>query len=202
MFCHHVCLVFTSSIFGVLSERLALTLAVPTWSVPQGVSVVFQVPTPGWVSHLCGLKQLVGVDAFHARLGDIVACVTIQRLNGYCSLPPGVGHLVFGHPARSLSTPTFNVFSLCVDQRKLSTLLGLPLKYRAILLSLGRLPTVLGSRRVTSLLSLRKVSVSHLAQILVQSSQRSTISMAVRAQMMFSRCCCCSRCLLAAWCHH
>ena len=174
MFCQHVCLKFISSNFCVLSERLASTLGVPTWSVPQDVSVVFQVPVvatllahssclskaPSCVSHLCGLKQIIGVDAFHARLSDTVACVTLQRLNGYSpiiSTPPEVEHLVFGHPARSLSTPTFNVFSFCVDQRKLSTLLSLPLKYRAILLSLGRLPTVLGSRRVASLLSLRKV---------------------------------------------
>ena len=84
-----------------------------------------------------------------------------RRLSWYSPIfntPPDVEHLVCGHPLHTLSTTTLNFslsLSLSVNQRKLSTYLGLPLRYRAILMDCLQTPPALRSRRLASLVSLR-----------------------------------------------
>ena len=84
------------------------------------------------------LPPSLSVTAFASASADLneIGCVTLQCFNGsylIFSTPPQIEHLDFGHPARSLSTTTFNTLSFS-HHLKLSLHVGRSSTYPVILL--------------------------------------------------------------------
>ena len=99
-------------------------------------------------------SSVIAFASASTQLNDFVACVTLQSLLEYSTIfsaQPEVQRLVFGQPAQLLCTTTLNVFSFCVDIRKLSAHLGVPLRYRASpLIFVGSPPLGFEASRITS----------------------------------------------------